>query len=65
MGVRGNFQRGGGQTIKIARIAPQIARIDRFLTRVNFSHAGKLLEFLSNIRNRVLNGGMWGSPPRI
>ncbi len=45
----------GGQTIPTARIAPQIARIDRFLTHVKFSHAGKLLELSSNIRN-MLNG---------
>ena len=50
----------GGHTIQIARITPQIARIDRFSARVNFSHAGNFLEILSNIRNRESNGGFWG-----
>ena len=54
----------GGQTIQIARIAPQIARIDRFLAHVNFSHACKLLESLSNIPIRVLNGGSGGLAPQ-
>ena len=59
----GKFSKGG-QTIQIARIAPQTARIDQFLTHVKFLHAGKLLEFLSNIRNRVLNGGSGGLAPQ-
>ena len=46
----------GGHTIQIARITPQIARIDLFSARVNFSHAGKLLQILSNIRNGESNG---------
>ena len=54
----------GWQTIQIARIAPQFARIDRFLTHVKFSHAGKLFEFLSKIRKRVLNEGSGGLAPQ-
>ena len=59
----GKFSKGG-QTIQIARIAPQNARIDRFLAHVTFTHASDLLEFLSKIPNRVMTGGSGGLAPQ-
>ena len=64
IGARVNFQGGGGgEKVRMDRIAPQITRADSFLTRVKFSHAAKLLDSLSNIRNTVLNGEEVGVSP--
>ena len=61
IGIRENFQRGrGSKSIQIVQIVHRIAWIDRFLTNIKFLHAGKLLEVLFYICNRVLNVGSGG-----